>query len=147
MCYLAEYAFPKEMRTKEDKQKYVCTRMIDPTDMDIESINDCLIPAYFCDVCCNYNIGKANEVGREKCVTKCADKLEAGASNIFTLGFTIEANVEKIEQMKLAKKEAKEKEKKELLEQAKKDLEQGKEDKKEEEKNPNFGLDKKEKDE
>jgi len=104
MCYLSEYAFPKEARTKEDKQKYVCTRMIDPTDMDIESINDCLIPAYFCDVCCNYNIGKANEVGREKCAVKCADKLEGGAANQFTIGFTIEANVEKMEAMKAAQK-------------------------------------------
>jgi len=90
--------------------------MIDPLDMDIENINDCLIPSYFCDVCCNYNIGKANEVGREKCVTKCQDKLEAGASNVFTLGFTIEANVEKIEKMKIAKREAKEAERKKMLE-------------------------------
>jgi hypothetical protein len=27
--------------------------------MDIENINNCLIPAYFCDVCCEYNIGAA----------------------------------------------------------------------------------------
>lgn len=130
MCYLAEYAFPKEAKTKQDKQKYVCTRMIDPTDMDIESINDCLIPAYFCDVCCDYNIGKSNEVGREKCATKCADKLEGGKSNLFTIGFTIEANVEKIENMKIEQKKKKEEERKELLEKAQKDLKDGKEDEK-----------------
>lgn len=44
MCYLADYGFPSDIKTKEQKQQYVCTRMIDPTDMDIENINDCLIP-------------------------------------------------------------------------------------------------------
>lgn len=109
MCYLADYAFPGDIKTKEQKQKYVCTRMIDPTDMDIESINDCLIPNFFCDVCCDYNIGKANEVGREECATKCADKLQAGSSNLFTVGFTIEANVKKMMDLKIKAKEEKEK--------------------------------------
>lgn len=89
--------------------------------MDIESINDCLIPQYFCDVCCNYNIGKANEVGREKCVTQCANKLVGGEGNMFTINYTLVQNLEKINRIKAEKKQKAEEEQQAAIEAAKKE--------------------------
>ena len=65
MCYFAEYGFPSDVKTKADRYKYVCTRMIDVSELDIEQINNCLIPSYFCDVCCEYNFGAAKQKERE----------------------------------------------------------------------------------
>ena len=71
MCYMAEYAFPEGVDTVDQRRQHVCTKKIDITQIDIDSINSCLVPEFFCDVCCNYNIGPSDEVGREECVEKC----------------------------------------------------------------------------
>jgi len=36
--------------------------MIDPEVIDIDTINSCMLPDFFCDVCCNNNIGPGEEV-------------------------------------------------------------------------------------
>ena len=66
--------------------------MIDPQAVDIETVNDCMVPEYFCDVCCNYNIGPADEVGREKCVTECRSSYGSGDTNMFELTYILEVN-------------------------------------------------------
>ena len=65
MCDFSKDIFPKGVVSVDDRRNYVCTQLIDPQAVDIETVNDCMIPEYFCDVCCNYNIGPADELGRE----------------------------------------------------------------------------------
>ena len=71
--------------------------MIDPADIDIDNINNCMIENYFCDVCCDTNIGAADEVGREKCTNKCKFSLIEGDTNKFTIEYVVEVNSKKLE--------------------------------------------------
>ena len=64
--------------------------------MDIETINDCMVPDYFCDVCCNYNIGPADEVGREKCASECRVNYLDKETNRFELIYVLEVNTERL---------------------------------------------------
>jgi len=64
--------------------------------VDIETVNDCMVPEYFCDVCCNYNIGPADEVGREKCDKACSSNFKDADSNKFELIYVLEANPERL---------------------------------------------------
>jgi len=70
--------------------------LIDPQAVDIESINDCMVPDYFCDVCCNYNIGPADEMGREKCTADCRSNYMDGPANKFELVYVLEVNTERV---------------------------------------------------
>lgn len=74
--------------------------MIDITQLDIDSINSCLIPEYFCDVCCNYNIGPSDENGRETCVNKCRMTVGAMKTNVFELEYILEVNMRKVQELK-----------------------------------------------
>ena len=100
MCYMAEYDFPKGVETLDERRKYICTQMIDITQIDIDSINSCLVPEFFCDVCCNYNIGPSDELGREQCVERCRGQLGGKATNMFELDYVLEVNIKKIDALK-----------------------------------------------
>ena len=71
--------------------------MIDITQIDIDSINSCLVPEFFCDVCCNYNIGPSDELARESCVQRCKGQLGGKETNVFELQFVLEVNLKKVE--------------------------------------------------
>ena len=89
MCYFSEYTFPKEVKNQRERMNYVCGRLINPNDLDVDQINSCLIEDYFCDVCCDSNIGAGKETLREQCVMKCREFGEVGESNIFELNYQL----------------------------------------------------------
>jgi len=64
--------------------------------VDIETINDCMVPIYFCDVCCNYNIGPADEMAREKCASDCKSNYSDGPANKFELIYVLEVNPDRL---------------------------------------------------
>jgi len=64
--------------------------------VDIETVNDCMVSEYFCDVCCNYNIGPADEMGRENCVQECRSNYSDGPANKFELIYVLEVNTERL---------------------------------------------------
>jgi len=64
--------------------------------VDIETINDCMVSEYFCDVCCNYNIGPADEVGREKCTSECRVNYVDKETNRFELIYVLEVNPDRL---------------------------------------------------
>ena len=74
--------------------------MIDPEVIDIDTINSCMLPDFFCDVCCNNNIGPGEEVQREECVQKCSSGLVAGDTNSFTVSYVLEMNKKKFDKEK-----------------------------------------------
>lgn len=92
MCDMSKNEFPKGVETKHDRMNYICTQMIDPQALDIETINDCMVDEYFCDVCCNFNIGPADEVGRESCVKTCSTNFKDKETNRFELIYILELN-------------------------------------------------------
>lgn len=102
MCYFKEYPFPSDVKSMQDRRKYVCTQMIDPEVIDIDTINSCMIPDFFCDVCCNSNIGPGQEVQREQCSQKCSQGLVAGDTNSFTVSYVLEINKAKFDKEKEA---------------------------------------------
>jgi len=58
------------------------------------------VPEFFCDVCCNYNIGPSDELGREQCVERCRGQLGGKATNMFELDYVLEVNIKKIDALK-----------------------------------------------
>lgn len=71
MCYFMEFSFPDTIRTTTQKIKHQCEAMLDIQNVDIDLTNQCLLETGFCRVCCNYNIGEMDAMGREKCQKTC----------------------------------------------------------------------------
>jgi len=74
--------------------------------VDIETVNDCMVDAYFCDVCCNYNIGPADEVAREKCYQDCNSNFIGAPTNRFELIYILEVNADRLKKYLATQKNA-----------------------------------------